>query len=124
MEEGSVFAQHSRLHWRRLTEGHQAFPGSWRVFDRVSDTLPKGWRVTVGGMGHLDPLLSVRDLAEYLRLPIGTLYAWRYRGQGPSGFRVGRHIRYRQSDIDGWIQQQVAAEGSDPIGMQERRAAP
>ena len=94
------------------------------MFDRVSDTLPTGWRVTVGGMGQLDPLLSVRDLAEYLRLPIGTLYAWRYRGQGPSGFRVGRHVRYRQSDVDGWIQQQLAGEGSDPIGMQEQRAAP
>jgi excisionase family DNA binding protein len=75
-------------------------------------------------MRQLDPLLSVRDLAEYLGLPIATLYTWRYRGQGPSGFRVGRHLRYRQSDVDGWIQQQMAGEESDPIGVQKQRAAP
>jgi excisionase family DNA binding protein len=73
-----------------------------------------------GGMGQLDHLLSVRDLAEYLRVPIGTLYAWRYRGQGPSGFRVGRHVRYRQIDVDGWIQQQMAGERPGPIEMQEQ----
>jgi excisionase family DNA binding protein len=77
----------------------------------------------IGGMGQLDPLLSVRDLAEYLRLPIGTLYAWRCRGQGPSGFRVGRHVRYRQSDVDLWIDAQVAEERSDLTGTQEHRAA-
>jgi excisionase family DNA binding protein len=60
------------------------------------------------GMNLLDPLLTIQDLAAYLDLPVATLYAWRYRGQGPSGFRVGRHIRYRQSDVDQWINDQLA----------------
>jgi excisionase family DNA binding protein len=60
------------------------------------------------GMSVLDPLLSVQDLAAYLDLPVATLYAWRYRGHGPSGFRAGRHIRYRQSDVDQWINDQLA----------------
>jgi excisionase family DNA binding protein len=59
-------------------------------------------------MSMLDALLSVQDLADYLDLPVATLYAWRYRGQGPSGFRIGRHIRYRQSDVDQWIKDQLA----------------
>jgi excisionase family DNA binding protein len=63
-------------------------------------------------MSVLDPLLSIQDLAAYLDLPVATLYAWRYRGQGPSGFRVGRHIRYRQSDVDQWIMDQLAASSS------------
>jgi excisionase family DNA binding protein len=58
-------------------------------------------------MSVLDPLLSVQDLADYLDLPVATLYAWRYRGHGPSGFRVGRHVRYRQSDVDKWIDDQL-----------------
>jgi excisionase family DNA binding protein len=58
-------------------------------------------------MSVLDPLLSVQDLADYLDLPVATLYAWRYRGHGPSGFRVGRHVRYRQSDVDKWINDQL-----------------
>lgn len=67
------------------------------------------------GMNALDPLLSVQDLAAYLDLPVATLYAWRYRGQGPSGFRVGRHVRYRQSDVDRWIDNQLASSGSSTL---------
>jgi excisionase family DNA binding protein len=54
-------------------------------------------------MERLDRLLSVGELAGYLGVPVATLYAWRYRGEGPPGFRVGRHVRYRWSDIQTWI---------------------
>ncbi len=54
-----------------------------------------------------DRLLSVQELATYLGLPVATLYAWRYRGEGPPGFRVGRHVRYRWSDVITWIEQQL-----------------
>jgi len=63
-------------------------------------------------MSTLDPLLSVQDLAAYLEVPVATLYAWRYRRQGPSGFKVGRHVRYRQSDVDRWISERVRDETS------------
>lgn len=54
-------------------------------------------------MDGLDRLLSVGELAGYLGVPVATLYTWRYRGEGPRGFRVGRHVRYRWSDIQTWI---------------------
>lgn len=54
-----------------------------------------------------DQLLSVEDLAEYLAVPVTTLYQWRYRREGPPGFRVGRHIRYRWTDIIEWIEHQL-----------------
>ncbi|HZD24135.1 MAG TPA: helix-turn-helix domain-containing protein [Acidimicrobiia bacterium] len=72
-------------------------------------------------MSVLDPLLSVQDLAAYLDLPVATLYAWRYRGLGPSGFRVGRHIRYRQSDVDRWICDQVATSDSSATSASRSR---
>lgn len=56
---------------------------------------------------HLDRLLSVDELAAYLGIPVATLYAWRYRGQGPPGFRAGRHIRYRRGDIEQWVDGQL-----------------
>ena len=59
-------------------------------------------------MDHRDELFTVSELAEYLNVPVKTLYAWRYRGEGPVGFRVGRHVRYRNTDIQEWIQQRVA----------------
>jgi len=50
-----------------------------------------------------DRLLTVEDLATYLGIPVATLYQWRYRREGPPGFRVGRYLRYRWSDVEEWI---------------------
>jgi excisionase family DNA binding protein len=61
----------------------------------------------VPGTNRLEPLLSTQDLAEYLDIPLATLYAWRYRGDGPPSFRVGRHLRYRISDVEQWIDDQA-----------------
>ncbi len=58
-------------------------------------------------MNDGDRLLTVEELAEFLDLPVRTLYTWRYRGEGPVGFRVGKHIRYRWSDVDRWIRDRV-----------------
>ena len=58
-------------------------------------------------MNNLEPLLSAQQLADYLEAPIATLYAWRHRGEGPPGFRVGRHIRYRRTDVELWKQWQL-----------------
>jgi excisionase family DNA binding protein len=65
----------------------------------------------IGGMDRRDRLLSVTELAEYLGVPVTTLYQWRYRGEGPPGFRVGRHIRYRWQDILDWIEGQLQDAG-------------
>lgn len=59
-------------------------------------------------METLDRLLTVEDLADYLDVPVATIYAWRYRRQGPPGFRVGRHVRFRRSDVEQWIAEQLA----------------
>jgi len=58
-------------------------------------------------MEHLDQLLTVEDLAAYLEVPVATVYAWRHRRQGPPGFRVGRHLRFRWSDVERWINERI-----------------
>lgn len=55
-----------------------------------------------------DRLFTINEVAEYLGIPVATLYQWRYRGEGPDGFRVGRHVRYRWSEIEAWIEAQLA----------------
>jgi excisionase family DNA binding protein len=54
-----------------------------------------------------EQLLTVQELAQYLGVPVATLYQWRYRREGPPGFRVGRHVRYRWRDVEDWISQQM-----------------
>ena len=61
-------------------------------------------------MEPIDRLLTVQDLADYLGVPVATIYAWRHRRQGPPGFRVGRHLRYRWSDIEQWISDRLTAD--------------
>jgi excisionase family DNA binding protein len=58
-------------------------------------------------METLDQLLTAQQLADYLGVPVATLYQWRWRGEGPPGFRVGRHVRYRWSDIKDWVDRQL-----------------
>lgn len=48
--------------------------------------------------------LSNEDLAARYNVPLKTIRKWRYEGTGPRGFRVGRHVRYRESDVLVWEQ--------------------
>jgi excisionase family DNA binding protein len=50
-----------------------------------------------------DRLLSAEEVAAYLQVPLKTLYQWRLKGTGPRGLRVGRHLRYRRDEVDGWL---------------------
>ena len=73
-------------------------------------------------MESLDRLLTVEDLAEYLGVPVATLYAWRYHRQGPPGFRVGRHVRYRWADIEEWISDRIKASQNNRSTSHRGRA--
>lgn len=53
-----------------------------------------------------DGLAEPQDVADYLLVPHATLAQWRYLGQGPRFFKVGRFVRYRWSDVEAWLGQQ------------------
>lgn len=57
-----------------------------------------------------DRLLSVEELAEYLEVPVKTIYTWRHRNKGPKGFRVGKYLRFRWCDVQTWVAERVADE--------------
>ena len=48
-------------------------------------------------------LRKPEEISSTLGIPVATLAQWRWRGIGPAYCRVGRHIRYRQDDIDAWL---------------------
>lgn len=53
-----------------------------------------------------DPWLTAREVAEHFRVPVKTIREWRYQGTGPHGVRIGRHLRYRLSEIRRWEREQ------------------
>jgi excisionase family DNA binding protein len=57
-----------------------------------------------------DRLQSVEELADYLEVPVKTIYTWRHRNTGPQGFRVGKHVRFRWHDVQTWVAQRIADE--------------
>jgi excisionase family DNA binding protein len=53
------------------------------------------------------PLATPGEIADYLGVPIGTVYQWSSRGGGPKFVKVGRHLRARWTDIDAWVDAQT-----------------
>lgn len=53
--------------------------------------------------GQFDRLVSAQELADFLEIPIKTVYTWRHRNTGPRGFRVGKHLRFRWSEVERWL---------------------
>jgi len=48
-------------------------------------------------------LLTPKQVANYLQIPVGTLAIWRMNKTGPAGFKVGKHVRYRKADVEEWL---------------------
>ncbi len=48
-------------------------------------------------------LWPAKRVAEYLGVPMGTLYQWRYLSLGPKAYRVGKWLRYDPEDVARWL---------------------
>jgi len=48
-------------------------------------------------------LLTIDEVAAWLRLEKGTLYQWRAHRKGPRARKVGRHLRYEAADVRAWL---------------------
>lgn len=51
-----------------------------------------------------DRLLDVTELAAQCHVAESAPYYWRKKGVGPRAVRVGHHLRYRQCDVDAWLE--------------------
>jgi len=56
------------------------------------------------GGSRRSALWTVRDLAEFLGVPMNTVYKWESRGDGPPSYKVGKHRRYRERDVLAWLE--------------------
>jgi excisionase family DNA binding protein len=72
-------------------------------------------------------LLTVQELAEILQVSVKTIYTWRYRGEGPPGVVVGRHLRFRAADVVAWLDDRTSSvppgrAGARNSGSRSRQA--
>jgi excisionase family DNA binding protein len=52
----------------------------------------------------MEKLWTVEELAEFAGVSVTTLYHWRWEGRGPKAIKVGRYLRYREGDIEKWLE--------------------
>lgn len=64
-----------------------------------------GMETTTNSETGLGSVVTLSQLAVQLGVSIQTLYDLRSQGRGPRGFRVGRELRFRISEIDTWLAQ-------------------
>lgn len=58
-------------------------------------------------------LITEGEAADLLTLSVKTLRNWRLSGYGPPHLKVGRLVRYRQSDLKAWLKTCERASTSD-----------
>lgn len=58
------------------------------------------------------PFLDTNEAAAILGLKASTLRVWRCSGKGPSYYKVGGAIRYKEDEIETWMAENV--EHIDP----------
>jgi excisionase family DNA binding protein len=60
--------------------------------------------------GSINPFLTAEEVAQYLRLPLSTVYRLAQTAVIPS-FKIGKHWRFRRDTIEKWIIQQENRQG-------------
>lgn len=74
----------------------------------MTRTIPASGHSTRPGTSAVHPrqLLTTDQLSAWLQIPKQTVYRWRSRGEGPRGYRVGKHVRYDLADVEQWLASQ------------------
>lgn len=50
--------------------------------------------------------LTTAEVGELIRRPAETLRYWRWRGEGPPSFKIGRRVLYDRDELKAWIDAQ------------------
>lgn len=88
-----------------MTELEQALRSAVQSFDKLIRTaIREELRVTVAPPPKSDALwLDEQTVGARLGVSKATLQSWRYRGVGPSFYKLGKLVRYRAEELDAWL---------------------
>ena len=53
-------------------------------------------------------LWTIKDVSAFLCVPVGTIYQWRVRAEGPPAFKLGRHVRFDPEKVKAWLAESAA----------------
>ncbi len=52
---------------------------------------------------EFESIMTLSELAARLGVTAQTIYDLRSQGRGPRGFRIGRQLKFRASEVDAWL---------------------
>lgn len=52
----------------------------------------------------MSEIMTVEDVAKYLKIDESTVYLWAQRGKLPA-IKIGRFWRFKKEDIDKWLEE-------------------
>ena len=59
------------------------------------------------------PMMTTKELADFVGVAANTPLNWRKKGTGPKFVRVGpRNIRYFRRDVEGWLEQRASQQAA------------
>lgn len=59
-------------------------------------------------------VMDPKTAATYLRLAAQTLARWRVEGGGPPYLKLGGLVRYREEDLERWLDAHARLSTADP----------
>ena len=72
-----------------------------------------------------DRLLTTREVADRLGLAPETVLRWARRGRLSAVYLSSRAVRFREDDLDGWLEQRTSFIVDDtPVGGRAARERP
>ena len=58
-------------------------------------------------------LLNEKETEKLYGIPVRTLQKWRLTGEGPTFVKIGRSVRYRECDVERFIDERLRNSTSD-----------
>ena len=79
--------------------------------------MPTGDRKPVQGDidEDFEDLLTLREVAQILRVPEATLRYWIHKETGPTNLKIGRHVRYPRAALQRWMREQRRGGGRHDV---------
>ncbi|MCI4667280.1 MAG: helix-turn-helix domain-containing protein [Bacteroidia bacterium] len=68
----------------------------------------------------MNEIMTVEDVASYLKMKPQTIYLWAQKGKIPAA-KIGKEWRFRKDIIDAWFLQHIDAEFKPLLEEIERK---
>ena len=75
------------------------------------------------GAGRAEEIMTIDEVAAYLRLKPQTIYRWAQDKRIPAA-KIGKEWRFRRSLIDLWLDEQMLGEDSGFARLRAKRPSP